>query len=588
MTRDTPAHKKVQSPFYLFFTLFLVLISTLFQYFEFMPAGTTSIDIGLVFLLLTYAHIKGLPPVIGLTLGTLYAMARIFYVSMLTGGIFAATTGWLVLLPLSPLFVLGIRHGLAWMLISLLCMTALAALAWFGYIPSDHTTDMRLGWWSLSNHIAIALSVLILPLFYEHLFRKSLQRNQQRQAELLSKRAELLRAQTQKNSFIAALSHEMRTPMNAILGFNDLLQQQLAHNPRASEVVGLVNQSADHLLTVINDILDYSQMQTGKISVQHAPFDLIKTARSAFELFQQRVASMKIEYTLDIQDGLPAVVVGDRHRLVQVLVNLLGNALKFTHRGSVTLHISRAGNDLLFVVKDTGIGIAPHRLDKIFDRFEQATPQTASLYGGNGLGLSIGHHLVELMGGTMGVESALGVGSRFWFRLPLIGASALRETDTPSALETTWQDLPLRVLVVDDNPVNRLLACQVVQSRWPKADLEQATNGVEAMNALRAHTFDLVLMDMVMPVMDGIAATATLRKELPEPQCHVPVLGLTANVNTDDHARCMQAGMNGLVLKPFDRKQLCAHIEALLLDSPHFWTSHGLSPLQAVATPRVK
>lgn len=587
MAHDTP-RKGIQDSFYLIFTLFLVVLATLFHYFEFMPAGTTSIDIGLVFLLLTYAHIKGLPPVVGLTLGTVYAVCRVAYVSMLTGGIFAATTGWLVLLPLSPLFVLGLRHGLAWMLVSVLCMLTLASLAWLGYIAADHTTDMQLGWWALSNHIAIALSVLILPLFYEHLFRRSLQRNQQRQAELLSKRTELLRAQTQKNSFIAALSHEMRTPMNAILGFNDLLQQQLAHNPRACEVVNLVNQSADHLLTVINDILDYSQMQTGKISVLHEPFELIKTTSNAFKLFQQRVASMKIEYTLDIQDGLPAVVLGDRHRLVQVLVNLLGNALKFTHRGSVTLHVSRTGNNLLFVVEDTGIGIAPHRLDKIFDRFEQATPQTASLYGGNGLGLSIGHHLVELMGGTMGVESTLGVGSRFWFRLPLTAASALRKTDTASSLEITWQDLPLRVLVVDDNPVNRLLACQVVQSRWPQAHLEQVANGVEALNALRGHTFDLVLMDMVMPVMDGIAATAALRAELPEPQCHVPVLGLTANVNTDDHARCMQAGMNGIVLKPFDRKQLCALIETLLLDSPHFWTSHGLSPLQAVATSPAK
>jgi len=452
----------------------------------------------------------------------------------------------------------------------------MSAMGWVGYIAPHHQATMELVWWSLSNHIMLALSVLVLPLFYEYMLSKSLRQSQQRQQELLLKRAQLLRAQTHKNSFIAALSHEMRTPMNAILGFNDLLQQQLAHNARAVEVVGLVQQSADHLLTVINDILDYSQMQSGKISVQNEPFELTKTVRSAFELFQQRVASMKIDYLLEMQADLPQRVMGDRHRLVQVLVNLLGNALKFTHEGHVTLRVSQVAQSLLFEVEDTGIGIAPERLESIFQRFEQATPQTASLYGGNGLGLSIGSHLVHLLGGKLDVESRLRVGSRFWFHLPLVVAEPVQLPPAQPSLAVTWQDLTLRILVVDDNPVNRLLACQVVTSRWPKAQTQQSSNGAQAVDLMRQTRFDLVLMDMLMPVMDGITATAMLRAELPDPHCQTPVLGLTANINTEDHARCIAAGMNDIVLKPFDREQLCSRIEALLIASPPFCASHGL------------
>lgn len=570
------ACRDAQSTVYLCFTLLLVLTTVFFACAEFTPDGASGIDIGLVFLLLTYAQTKGLPPVIGLTLATFYAMCRVIHVSMLTGGIFAVTTGWLVFMPLSPLFVLGIRHGMAWLLMGLLCLIALASMGWTGYIVPGHQATMELVWWSLSNHIALALSVLVLPLFYEYMLSKSLRQSQQRHQELLLKRAQLLRAQTHKNSFIAALSHEMRTPMNAILGFNDLLQQQLAHNPRAVEVVGLVQQSADHLLTVINDILDYSQMQSGKISVQHEAFELSKTVRSAFELFQQRVASMKIDYLLDMQADLPARVMGDRHRLVQVLVNLLGNALKFTHAGHVTLRVHRVDQSLLFEVEDTGIGIAPERLQSIFHRFEQATPQTASLYGGNGLGLSIGRHLVHLMGGKLGVESRLRVGSRFWFFLPLVVAEPVRPAPVQPALGVAWQDLKLRILVVDDNPVNRLLACQVVASRWPMADVHQSANGAQALDLMRETTFDLVLMDMLMPVMDGITATSLLRTELPHPQCDTPVLGLTANIHTEDHARCLAAGMNDIILKPFDREQLCSRIEGLLIASPQFCAWHGL------------
>jgi len=386
----------------------------------------------------------------------------------------------------------------------------------------------------------------------------------------VNKRASLLRAQTFKNSFISTLSHELRTPMNAIMGFNDLLSMRLSSNPHALELVNMSRQSGEHLLTVINDLLDFSQMQIGQLKTNPEPFDLVATVRGAFMLFDQRVDSMNIDYQLALAEDLPQVVISDRHRLTQILVNLLGNAIKFTHQGKVCLTVSREGNELVFEVRDTGIGVAAERIDKIFERFEQATDQTSKMYGGTGLGLSICLVLVNLLGGRMGVESVLGQGSCFWFRLPLKEVAQPRNEFAELSIGGSWQNVPVRFLIVDDHPVNRLLACHIVQSHWPQAVLHQAETGKQALEFLASEPCDLVLMDMVMPEMDGIEATQQIRQSLAPPLCDVPVVILTANVNTQDHQRCQQAGVDGLMVKPFDRIKLCALLEEQLLSSSTF------------------
>jgi len=407
-------------------------------------------------------------------------------------------------------------------------------------------------------------------LIYERLYVRTLRLSAKRQANLLQSRTELMRAQVVKNNFIALLSHELRTPMNAIIGFSDLLRQDVKDLPRALELAELVKQSSDHLMTVINDVLDFSLLQSGQLKVQHEPFELMVTVRAAFNLFLQRVNSMNIHYTLQTGPNLPVFVQSDRHRLMQILVNLLGNAIKFTHQGTVSLSVECQDNQLLFSVTDTGIGIPSERIDKIFERFEQASNDTASVYGGNGLGLSISRHLVQLLGGQIGVQSQQGQGSRFWFALPMVSAEQTSPSIEDDTGITRLQSFNVRFLVVDDSSVNRLLACQVVNSHWPHAFLQQAGNGQEALDALSKQAFDLVLMDMLMPVMDGIEATRRLRTQWPVPQRDVPVLALTANVNADDHQRCLDVGVNAMVLKPFERPKLCALIEEQLLLSPAF------------------
>jgi signal transduction histidine kinase/CheY-like chemotaxis protein len=524
--------------------------------------------LGVVIFVLVALFAMGLPLNWTLNICIAYAFFHMVREAIMTGGMFSNTLNWLAMVPIIPLFLISVSSGVFWLIVCLLCLCGLTVSSWQGWIPPFYVASPQTLRLNALNNLFVGIFLLSLPLIYQRLYLRTLRTSEEKQANLLKSRAQLMRAQVVKDNFIALLSHELRTPMNAIIGFSDLLRQDLKDQPRALEMAELVKQSSDHLLTVINDVLDFSLLQRGQLKVQHEPFELMVTVRAAFNLFLQRVNSMKIDYTLQTGPDLPLSVVSDRHRLMQILVNLLGNAIKFTHQGAVTLKVERQANQLVFSVTDTGIGIPTERIDQIFERFEQASD--TSVYGGNGLGLSISRHLVQLLGGQIGVDSQPGVGSSFWFKLPLVSADpALKPVDDDGGI-TRLQSFGVRFLVVDDSAVNRMLACQVVKSHWPQATLVQAGNGQEALQALERESFDMVLMDMLMPVMDGIEATRRLRTEWPVPQRDVPVLALTANVNTEDHQRCMQVGVNALVLKPFERAKLCALIEEQLLLSPAF------------------
>lgn len=497
-------------------------------------------------------------------LGSALGALILFYAAWSTGGVYSPRLAWMLILPLIPFYVISRRAGIFWLLAVLLLQFLMVVSNHQGWIQTFETGMAHVPS-SLLTYTLVTCVLIVVPLIYDHMYREALEESRKHQRELEARRQELEHTSAMREHFIATVSHELRTPMNAILGFNALLLARVQGKPEALKVLNHTRQSADHLMTVINDILDYSQLQSGQLVIQPETFDLRNIAQHAFELFKPRVESMSLDYRLVLDPDLPVWVHTDRHRLMQVLVNLLGNALKFTHQGSVVLQVRWTDPGVEFAVQDTGIGIAKERQDQIFKRFAQAENDTQTLYGGNGLGLAISQKLAQLLGGAIGFESEPGQGSRFWLKLPLNAASA-----PPKSAEQHLHLLQSAgrawfFLVADDHPVNRLLLKQVLQNAWPHSVVLEAVDGQKALDVLREQAVDLVLMDMVMPIVDGIDATRLIRQDALDRIHQVPVLGLTANVNPLDLERFKSAGLNGVMLKPFEPAALCHRAETLLL-----------------------
>lgn len=550
---------------YLFFVVWLLIVvmfvlAVISPY----PSGVpVPLVFGVFLLVLQTLYIYGLPMVLSINLGLLGGLLQLSYAAWSSGGIFSPRMAWLVTLPLIPFYAIGRRTGLVWLGLVLADEFVMAYITWNAWLPANPTLGLAQVMSSFASYSVVTLIVITVPFLYDTMFKKAYNASLQRNLELEEKKKELLRTSALREQFIATVSHELRTPMNAILGFNNMLLSRVK-NPQAAKILNHTKQSADHLLTVINDVLDHSQLQAGKIRVQAETFALRDTVQTAFELFGPRVKSMHLTYSCDIADSVPHWVHTDRHRLMQILVNLIGNAIKFTHQGHVTLTVRRQPLCVYFAVKDSGIGIAAEQQPKIFQRFVQADVDIQSRYGGNGLGLSITQRLVELMGGRIGFESKQGEGSLFWFTLPLVEVEPPAAPVDRAVAEVTTQETVPRFLVVDDHPINRLLVRQILKNQWRGCELVEAENGFKALEALRAQSFDVVLMDMVMPEMDGIEATRTLRQTFGAPTKDVPVLGLTANVTPQDLESFTAAGVNAVMLKPFDAAKVCEQVEQML------------------------
>lgn len=511
-----------------------------------------------------YLLYRGMSLATAVHVATALGAVHIIFAAWVSGGIFSPRLAWLLILPITPFFVIGRTSGLVWFVLVVLIQLGVTALTGQGEwlktfdLGLVHTTS------SLTTYTLVTCVLIIVPLIYDHQHRKALAEVEQRQLELEKKRLELLNTVKAREQFIATVSHELRTPMNAILGFNTLLLHEVADKPRARQILEHTRQSADHLMTVINDVLDYSQFDAGRLTARAETFALRETVQHAVDLFLPRVKSMHLKFQCEIDPSVPHWVSTDRHRLMQILVNLIGNAIKFTHEGYVLVKVERTAAGVLFNVKDTGIGIAPQHHTQVFKRFIQADSDIHKRYGGNGLGLTITQRLVELLGGSIGFESQLGSGSRFWFELPL------QAMEPPLAVQAT--SVPLRTpqaswrfLVVDDHPINRLLVKQVLEHAWPHSIIDEAEDGQSALRQLREEVaYDVVFMDMVMPVMDGIETSKCIRSQLPQPAAQTPILGLTANVNPVDLDHFMEAGLSAVMLKPFEPSQLCAKVEELL------------------------
>jgi signal transduction histidine kinase/CheY-like chemotaxis protein len=379
------------------------------------------------------------------------------------------------------------------------------------------------------------------------------------------KASEAYAANEAKTRFLANMSHEIRTPLNGVLGMTEaMLSDPLSDQQRMR--LKVIRQSGSALLTLLNDILDLSKVEAGKLEIESAPFHLGELLESVAAAFGDAAAKRGIEFSISASEQDLGMYEGDGGRLRQILFNLISNALKFTEKGRVELNVAFNGETLETTVSDTGIGIAPEHLDRLFQRFAQADASTTRRFGGTGLGLAISQELTNLLSGRIWAESRVGEGATFFVSLPLVrlepakavapaNAPALPAAPTPAA-----PDRPVRLLCAEDNEVNQMVLRALLEPF--EYDLVIVDNGLQALEAYKAEAFDLILLDIQMPIMDGPAAAAAIRLyETQTSRPIIPIIALTANVMADQVQSYLALGMNQVVPKPLNIDELYGAIQ---------------------------
>jgi signal transduction histidine kinase/ActR/RegA family two-component response regulator len=375
-----------------------------------------------------------------------------------------------------------------------------------------------------------------------------------------------------KAIFLATMSHELRTPMNGVLGCTQLLQDTSLTDPQR-QLLETMHRSSESLLALVNDILDFSKIEAGKMSLEVADVELRSLVADVVTLTSEAAKKKGLTVHVQLAPDIPAELRGDPVRLRQILFNLVGNAIKFTEQGGIyvsakTVPYNHDDSDaviLQWTVKDSGIGMTADQQARLFGAYSQAEASTARRYGGTGLGLMICRQLVDLMGGAIAVESMPGKGSAFSYTtslLPGIQRATSAQVVKPSIASIPDRAAPLRILVVDDNEINQVVACKFLQKLgW---QVEVARNGREAVDSIAHAAYDAVLMDCEMPEMNGYEATQEIRRQEQTSTRHLPIIALTGHASSEDEQKCRQAGMDDVVTKPITLPTLRAKLERLL------------------------
>jgi PAS domain S-box-containing protein len=365
-----------------------------------------------------------------------------------------------------------------------------------------------------------------------------------------------------KQQFLSNMSHEIRTPMNAIIGFTKVvLKTELT--AKQKEYISAIKISGDSLIVLINDILDLAKVDAGKMSFEQTPFKMALSISAMLHLFETKIQEKNLELVKIYDNNIPEVLVGDPVRLHQIILNLVSNAVKFTNQGAITVSASLAEEDdekviIDFSVSDTGIGISENKLEKIFENFQQASSGTSRLYGGTGLGLAIVKQLVEAQGGSIRVNSNINEGSVFSFKLSFLKTKVNAEFEA-EMIELESEIKNIKVLVVEDIALNQLLMKTLLDDFGFERDI--AENGKIAIEKLQQKSYDIILMDLQMPEMNGFEATEYIRNQM---NSKIPIIALTADVTTVDLSKCKEVGMNDYIAKPVDEKLLYSKIVGLV------------------------
>ncbi|MBI1184205.1 response regulator [bacterium] len=394
--------------------------------------------------------------------------------------------------------------------------------------------------------------------------RKEIEDRKITEKQLLIAKEDAERAKRAEELFLANMSHELRTPLNGVIGFTRLLLGTELNSVQ-NEYVNTIQTSANHLMAIINDILEISKIKAGEIEFEELPISPTKLVMNAVNTFKIMATQKHVAMFEEIDRKIPPYILGDQTRLNQILLNLISNAIKFTEEGSVVVRAKLLSEtddkvQLRFEVEDTGIGIKPDKIERIFEKFKQAELDTTRNFGGTGLGLAICKDMVELQGGSISVSSELGKGSVFGFELTFKKAGQI-ELAEPVKGAIEKKDIgTVHLLLVEDNKINVKLAENVFKKWGGNLQYKVAYNGKEALELIENNDFQIILMDLQMPIMDGFETTRYIRNQMQAPKKDVPIIALTADVMASEKARAFEAGINDYITKPFDANKLFGSI----------------------------
>lgn len=491
----------------------------------------------------------------------------ILYNAYYSGGVMSPVMVWMGIVPILPLFTVSRRWSYAWLLISFISVIAMYVAQMMNLVPPPPSGTPKQILLSAIMIGTLCFTQIILVITYDYANSQTVRYISRKNETLEKLSQDLQSANIHKDQFLATVSHEMRTPLNAIMGYLGLLKTSQDIPATAASYVQGAQNSAAHLLTVINDLLDFSQIKNGKLIFTPQTVNLHQVIIETHQTLAPTAAEKQIKYSLHLEPTLPEWVQLDPHRFKQIFLNLLGNAIKFTNEGIVythALYISDEKHDktgtLIIKVEDSGIGIPLESMNKVFEPFvqldQQNNLQSDSSLRGNGLGLSITKSLVNNLGGNISISSKVGKGSIFEVALPIVEENIPPIPFKEQIIASKNHQEKIYILIVDDHATNRLVAAATIKRSLPNAQIDEARNGTEAIQKMNLNHYDLVLMDLLMPDFSGIEVVRKIRSESKSPFCDVKVVALTANVAEDAAIECLNVGILKLLPKPFDREVL--------------------------------